>query len=150
MHYLNAFLFLFFSKLLHHLPCFLQAKAFYSYWTEPATVKNLKRGLASLFQVQLKTGKVIEVNWAITLHNTAFSHIFSMYFMGTIIIFDVFGQNDVSGRCTVEYKAIKGQVTRTKILETCQTAEEGFTTHSQVCRHPHRLSACKRKYLLDH
>uniref|UniRef100_A0A4W6BUU8 Microsomal triglyceride transfer protein n=1 Tax=Lates calcarifer TaxID=8187 RepID=A0A4W6BUU8_LATCA len=77
-----------------------KTKAFYSYWAEPATVKNLKRGLASLLQVQLNTGKVIE--------------------------------NDVSGRCTVEYKAAKGQVTRTKLLETCKTAETGFTTHSQV------------------
>lgn len=39
----------------------LQAKAFYSYWSEPATIRNLKRGLASLFQVQLKSGKVLEV-----------------------------------------------------------------------------------------
>nr|XP_040043567.1 microsomal triglyceride transfer protein large subunit [Gasterosteus aculeatus aculeatus] len=77
-----------------------KAKAFYSYWTEPSTIKNLKRGLASLLQVQLNTGKVIE--------------------------------NDVSGRCTVEYVAVKGQVTRTKILDTCQTEETGFTTHSQV------------------
>lgn len=144
--------FFFFQNCYTLLPCFLQAKAFYSYWTEPATIKNLKRGLASLFQVQLKTGKVIEVNSAIILDSTgvAFSHVFSMYFMGTIIIFNVFGQNDVSGRCTVEYKVIKGQVTRTKILETCKTAEEGFTTHSQVCRHPHQLSVCKRKCFLDH
>ncbi|KAM4603775.1 microsomal triglyceride transfer protein large subunit [Polymixia lowei] len=77
-----------------------KAKAFYSYRAEPATVKNLKRGVASLLQVQLNTGKVIE--------------------------------NDVSGRCTVEYKAVKGQVTRTKLLDTCKTAETGFTTHSQV------------------
>ncbi|CAK6958478.1 microsomal triglyceride transfer protein large subunit [Scomber scombrus] len=77
-----------------------KVKAFYSYWAEPATIKNLKRGLASLLQVQLNTGKVIE--------------------------------NDVSGRCTIEYKAVKGQVTRTKLLETCTTAETGFTTHSQV------------------
>uniref|UniRef100_A0A672G3T4 Microsomal triglyceride transfer protein-like n=1 Tax=Salarias fasciatus TaxID=181472 RepID=A0A672G3T4_SALFA len=77
-----------------------KTKAIYSYWAEPATIKNLKRGLASLLQLQLNTGKVIE--------------------------------NDVSGRCTVEYKAVKGQVTRTKILETCQTAEPGFTTHSKV------------------
>uniref|UniRef100_A0A8D3DFH4 Vitellogenin domain-containing protein n=1 Tax=Scophthalmus maximus TaxID=52904 RepID=A0A8D3DFH4_SCOMX len=40
--------------------------------------------------------------------------------------------NDVSGRCTVEYRAVKGQVTRTKNLETCKTAETGFTTHSEV------------------
>ncbi|CAB1432293.1 unnamed protein product [Pleuronectes platessa] len=77
-----------------------KAKAFYSYWAEPVTIKNLKRGLASLLQLQLSTGKVIE--------------------------------NDVSGRCTVEYKAAQGQVTRTKNLETCKTAETGFTTHSQV------------------
>ncbi|XP_068445129.1 microsomal triglyceride transfer protein large subunit [Clinocottus analis] len=77
-----------------------KAKAFYSYWSEPATIKNLKRGLASLLQVQLNTGKVVE--------------------------------NDVSGRCTVTYTAVKGQVTRTKILDTCKTVETGFTTHSQV------------------
>ncbi|XP_056136192.1 microsomal triglyceride transfer protein large subunit isoform X2 [Lampris incognitus] len=77
-----------------------KAKAFYSYWTEPSVVKNLKRGVASLLQLQLNTGKVIE--------------------------------NDVSGRCTVEYKAEKGQVTRTKFLDSCKTAETGFTTHSQV------------------
>lgn len=77
-----------------------KTKAFYSYWTEPVIIKNLKRGLASLFQLQLKTGKVIE--------------------------------NDVSGRCTVEYRSAKGQLTRTKLLETCKTEEEGFTTHSQV------------------
>ncbi|KAM3622554.1 uncharacterized protein V6R79_000211 [Siganus canaliculatus] len=77
-----------------------KAKAFYSYWSEPGTIKNLKRGVASLLQVQLKTGKVIE--------------------------------NDVSGRCTIEYKAVKGQVTRTKILETCKTDETGFTTYNQA------------------
>ncbi|XP_059196725.1 microsomal triglyceride transfer protein large subunit [Centropristis striata] len=77
-----------------------KTKAFYSYWAEPATIKNLKRGLASLLQVQLNNGKVIE--------------------------------NDVSGRCTVLYRAVNDQVTRTKILETCKTAETGFTTHSQV------------------
>ncbi|CAJ1052312.1 microsomal triglyceride transfer protein large subunit isoform X1 [Xyrichtys novacula] len=77
-----------------------KTKAFYSYRAEPATIRNLKRGLASLMQLQFNTGKVIE--------------------------------NDVSGRCTVEYKAVKGQVTRTKILETCKTPETGFTTHSQV------------------
>ncbi|XP_034544604.1 microsomal triglyceride transfer protein large subunit isoform X2 [Notolabrus celidotus] len=77
-----------------------KTKAFYSYRAEPATIKNLKRGLASLFQLQFNTGKVIE--------------------------------NDVSGRCMVQYKAVAGQVTRTKILETCKTPETGFTTHSQV------------------
>ncbi|XP_008409572.1 microsomal triglyceride transfer protein large subunit isoform X1 [Poecilia reticulata] len=75
-------------------------KAFYSYWSEPATIKNLKRGISSLLQFQIHTGKVVE--------------------------------NDVSGRCTVQYQAAQGQVTRTKILETCKTSETGFTTHSTV------------------
>ncbi|CAB1328255.1 unnamed protein product [Coregonus sp. 'balchen'] len=70
------------------------------YKAEPASIKNLKRGVASLLQVQSRSGKVIE--------------------------------NDVSGRCTVEYKAAQGQVTRTKALETCKTAETGFTTYIQV------------------
>ncbi|KAK2817088.1 hypothetical protein Q5P01_025279 [Channa striata] len=77
-----------------------KAKGFYSYRAEPAIIKNLKRGLASLLQVQLNTGKVIE--------------------------------NDVSGRCTVQYKTVKQQVTRTKLLETCKTEETGFTTHNKV------------------
>ncbi|CAL8328895.1 unnamed protein product [Merluccius merluccius] len=77
-----------------------KVKAFYARRAEPATVKNLKRGLASLLQVQLNTGKVIE--------------------------------NDVSGRCTVTYRAARGQVTRTKLLDTCRTSETGFTTHSKV------------------
>ncbi|KAM9315339.1 LOW QUALITY PROTEIN: microsomal triglyceride transfer protein large subunit [Pholidichthys leucotaenia] len=77
-----------------------KTKAFYSYWAEPATIKNLKRGLASLLQLQLNSGKVIE--------------------------------NDVSGRCIVQYKAIKGQVTRTKNLAQCKTEETRFTTHSKV------------------
>ncbi|XP_077380319.1 microsomal triglyceride transfer protein large subunit [Festucalex cinctus] len=77
-----------------------KVKAFYSYWAEPALIKNLKRGVSSLLQLQLHTGKVIE--------------------------------NDVSGRCIVVYQPKNNQVTRTKFLETCQTAETGFTTHSQV------------------
>uniref|UniRef100_A0A8C6T0R5 Microsomal triglyceride transfer protein n=1 Tax=Neogobius melanostomus TaxID=47308 RepID=A0A8C6T0R5_9GOBI len=77
-----------------------KTKAFYSYWAEPALVKNIKRGVASLLQVQPHKGKVIE--------------------------------NDVSGRCTVEYKVAKNQVTRNKILDTCKTGEIGFTTHSKV------------------
>ncbi|XP_077427816.1 microsomal triglyceride transfer protein large subunit isoform X1 [Vanacampus margaritifer] len=77
-----------------------KVKAFYSYWGEPALIKNLKRGVSSLLQLQVNTGKVIE--------------------------------NDVSGRCTVAYKAENNHVTRTKFLESCQTAETGFTTHSQV------------------
>ena len=52
-------------------------------------------------------------------------------------------QNDVSGRCTVQYRATNGQVTRTKLLETCQTSETGFTTHSQV--RPYREPPPKRR-----
>uniref|UniRef100_A0A8C8JR24 Vitellogenin domain-containing protein n=1 Tax=Oncorhynchus tshawytscha TaxID=74940 RepID=A0A8C8JR24_ONCTS len=77
-----------------------KVSSFYCYKAEPASIKNLKRGVASLLQVQSRSGKVIE--------------------------------NDVSGRCTVEYKAAQGQVTRTKALETCKTAETGFTTYIQV------------------
>lgn len=54
----------------------------------------------------------------------------------------------MSGRCTVAYQAEKHRVTRTKLLETCKTAETGFTTHSQVsgsrragsCRHESRCA----------
>nr|XP_046164062.1 microsomal triglyceride transfer protein-like [Oncorhynchus gorbuscha] len=77
-----------------------KVSSFYCYKAEPASIKNLKRGVASLLQVQSRSGKVIE--------------------------------NDVSGRCTVEYKASQGQVIRTKALETCKTAETGFTTYIQV------------------
>ncbi|XP_023854103.1 microsomal triglyceride transfer protein large subunit [Salvelinus sp. IW2-2015] len=77
-----------------------KVSSFYCYKAEPASIKNLKRGVASLLQVQCRSGKVIE--------------------------------NDVSGRCTVEYKAAQGQVTRTKALETCKTAETGFTTYIEV------------------
>ncbi|XP_055765031.1 microsomal triglyceride transfer protein-like [Salvelinus fontinalis] len=77
-----------------------KVSSFYCYKAEPVFIKNLKRGVASLLQVQSRSGKVIE--------------------------------NDVSGRCTVEYKAAQGQVTRTKALETCKTAETGFTTYIQV------------------
>lgn len=112
----------------------LQTKAFYSYWAEPAIIKNLKRGLASLFQFQLKTGKVIEVKNPLSLLGLEFC----FYVRQTFV---VWLQNDVSGRCTVEYRAVKGQVTRTKLLETCKTEEEGFTTHSQVGWHLHQLMA---------
>lgn len=44
-------------------------------------------------------------------------------------------QNDVSGRCIVQYQATKGQVTRTKILDSCKTSETGFTTFSKVSSH---------------
>lgn len=58
----------------------------------------------------------------------------------------VFKQNDVSGRCTVQYKAVKGQVTRTKLLETCKTEETGFTTHSQVSQHTDQLTVLKYEH----
>lgn len=54
-----------FFKLANFFLHMLQTKAFYSYWAEPVIIKNLKRGLASLFQLQLKTGKVIEVKSAL-------------------------------------------------------------------------------------
>ncbi|XP_077461230.1 microsomal triglyceride transfer protein large subunit isoform X3 [Stigmatopora argus] len=38
-----------------------KVKAFYSYWAEPVIIKNLKRGVSSLLQLQFNTGKVIEV-----------------------------------------------------------------------------------------
>lgn len=63
---------------------------------------------------------------------------------------NVRGQNDVSGRCTVEYEAVKGQVTRTKILETCKAAEGGFTTHSQVSQRPHRRTVLEYSQSLVH
>lgn len=111
----------------------LQAKAFYSYWTEPATIRNLKRGLASLLQVQLKTGKVLEVN------ATLVSLFLSLLAHG-VNRRNACEQNDVSGRCTVAYKVDKHQVTRTKLLETCKTAESGFTTQSQVSGPPDLLT----------
>ncbi|KAG5285686.1 hypothetical protein AALO_G00006240 [Alosa alosa] len=67
---------------------------------EPTTIKNLKRGVASMLMMQLRGGKMFEA--------------------------------DVSGKCVVEYKATKSQVTRTKNMDTCKTKETGFTTHSQV------------------
>lgn len=33
----------------------------YTYKTEPATIKNLKRGVASMLMMQLKSGKMLEV-----------------------------------------------------------------------------------------
>lgn len=43
------------------MPLF-QVSSFYCYKAEPASIKNLKRGVASLLQVQSRSGKVIEVN----------------------------------------------------------------------------------------
>lgn len=69
---------------------------------------------------------------------------------GSVNKLEVFQQNDVSGRCTVDYRVVKGQVTRTKILETCKTAETGFTTHSQVCQGPDQLTVYKLSTFLSH
>lgn len=106
-----------------------QAKAFYSYWTEPATIRNLKRGLASLLQVQLKSGKVVEVN--VTAKPLSVC-VFNLFSKKSVNSWNAWEQNDVSGRCTVAYQAEKHRVTRTKLLETCKTAETCFTTHSKV------------------
>lgn len=38
-----------------------QVKEFYSYQNEPPAIQNLKRGLASLFQMQLSSGTTNEV-----------------------------------------------------------------------------------------
>lgn len=38
-----------------------QVKEFYSYPNEPVAIENLKRGLASLFQMQLSSGTTNEV-----------------------------------------------------------------------------------------
>ncbi|XP_023685296.2 microsomal triglyceride transfer protein large subunit [Paramormyrops kingsleyae] len=77
-----------------------KVKGLYSYQNEPAVIRNFKRGVASLLQLQLTSGKVEEV--------------------------------DVSGRCAVEYKVGKDQVTRVKLLDSCKTAETGFTTLNPV------------------
>ncbi|MBN3299983.1 MTP protein, partial [Amia calva] len=77
-----------------------KVKTLYSYQNEHTVIKNLKRGLASLIQLQLTSGKVEEV--------------------------------DVSGKCAVEYQAAQNRVTRIKNLDSCKTAETGFTSHSEV------------------
>lgn len=46
-----------------------QVKNFYSYRNEPSVIQNLKRGLASLFQMQLHSGAVREV-WYCLQQNT--------------------------------------------------------------------------------
>uniref|UniRef100_A0AAY3ZXU2 Vitellogenin domain-containing protein n=1 Tax=Denticeps clupeoides TaxID=299321 RepID=A0AAY3ZXU2_9TELE len=77
-----------------------KVRSLFAYKTDPPIIKNLKRGLASMLMVQMKSGKMLEA--------------------------------DVSGKCHVEYKAAKGQVTRTKIMDSCKTSETSFTTHSTV------------------
>lgn len=47
-------------------------------------------------------------------------------------VVSIWNQVDVSGRCAVEYKVGKDQVTRVKFLESCKTAETGFTTLNPV------------------
>ncbi|KAL2098111.1 hypothetical protein ACEWY4_007318 [Coilia grayii] len=77
-----------------------KVRSLFSFRGEPTTIRNLKRGVASMLMMQLRGGKMLEA--------------------------------DVSGKCVVDYKATKTQVTRTKNLDTCKTTETGFTTHSQV------------------
>lgn len=50
-------------------PILLQVKEFYSYEDEPAAITNLKRGLASLFQMQLSSGSTSEVR-SLCVHAT--------------------------------------------------------------------------------
>nr|XP_015200686.1 PREDICTED: microsomal triglyceride transfer protein large subunit isoform X1 [Lepisosteus oculatus] len=79
---------------------FGKVKNLYTYHSEHAVIKNIKRGLASLLQLQLTSGKVEEV--------------------------------DVSGKCMIDYQARQNQVTRIKAVDSCKTAETGFTSHSKV------------------
>lgn len=39
----------------------VQVRSLYTHKAEPATVKNLKRGVASMLMIQLKSGKMMEV-----------------------------------------------------------------------------------------
>ncbi|KAK6493271.1 microsomal triglyceride transfer protein-like [Huso huso] len=79
---------------------FGKVKSLYSYQKEHAVFKNIKRGLVSLFQLQLSSGRGEEM--------------------------------DVSGKCKVNYQARQNQVTRIKELDSCKTADTGFTSHSKV------------------
>ncbi|RXN00626.1 Microsomal triglyceride transfer protein large subunit [Acipenser ruthenus] len=79
---------------------FGKVKSLYSYRKEHAVFKNIKRGLVSLFQLQLSSGRGEEM--------------------------------DVSGKCKVNYQARQNQVTRIKELDSCKTADTGFTSHSKV------------------
>ncbi|MGH0152677.1 UNVERIFIED_CONTAM: hypothetical protein FKN15_024630 [Acipenser sinensis] len=79
---------------------FGKVKSLYSYQKEHAVFKNIKRGLVSLFQLQLSSGRGEE--------------------------------EDVSGKCKVNYQSRQNQVTRIKELDSCKTADTGFTSHSKV------------------
>lgn len=39
----------------------VQVRSLYTHKAEPATIKNLKRGVASMLMMQLKSGKMLEV-----------------------------------------------------------------------------------------
>lgn len=39
----------------------VQVRSLYTHKAEPATIKNLKRGVASMLMMQLKSGKMMEV-----------------------------------------------------------------------------------------
>ncbi|RXM99700.1 Microsomal triglyceride transfer protein large subunit [Acipenser ruthenus] len=79
---------------------FGKVKSLYSYQKEHAVIRNIKRGLVSLFQLQLSSGRGEE--------------------------------EDVSGKCKVNYQSRQNQVTRIKELDSCKTADTGFTSHSKV------------------
>ncbi|XP_033891220.2 microsomal triglyceride transfer protein-like isoform X1 [Acipenser ruthenus] len=79
---------------------FGKVKRLYSYQKEHAVIRNIKRGLVSLFQLQLSSGRGEE--------------------------------EDVSGKCKVNYQSRQNQVTRIKELDSCKTADTGFTSHSKV------------------
>ncbi|NXG13196.1 MTP protein, partial [Grallaria varia] len=77
-----------------------KVKTFYSYQNEPGFTQNIKRGLASLFQLQLHSGSTREV--------------------------------DISGKCNTTYHVRQDQVTKTKDLDSCETAKQGFTSHNPI------------------
>lgn len=50
---------------------FTQVKNFYTYENEPAVIRNLKSGLASLFQIQITSGATREVYTMSSYDNTS-------------------------------------------------------------------------------
>lgn len=101
----------------------------YAYKTEPATIKNLKRGVASMLMMQLKSGKMLEVK-SKKIKTESKDELCHTLSSDELNVFHL--QADASGKCLVEYKATKDQVIRTKHMETCKKQETGFTTHSPV------------------
>ncbi|NWS73096.1 MTP protein, partial [Crotophaga sulcirostris] len=77
-----------------------KVKTFYSYQNEPGFTQNIKRGLASLFQLQLHSGDAREV--------------------------------DISGKCNTTYNVRQDQVTKVKALDSCETENQGFTSHNKI------------------